>query len=137
MAFEKSWHAKTYRAASVINAGQPVAMLGALTPASALDETIVPAGSVNVAVLGVARATVATVGMPVDVDLGGYVKAIAGASLGAGAYVGVGCVNGILVPMAASFAATQMALRYVVGVAEVNAVAADIFTVRLAPAQII
>lgn len=138
MAFENSNFSKTYRAASAVNAGQPVVLLGALTPGSALDETVVPAGSWNLDVLGVARATVATVGMPVTVDLApGFVKAIAAASLGAGARVAVGSTNGRLVPVAPAFTGSTAAVKAVVGVAEVNAVDGDIFTVLLKPEQII
>jgi len=137
MAFENSNFAKSYKAASAVNAGQPVMLLGALTPGSAVNETIVPAGSSNLDVLGVARASVAA-GGAVDVDLPpGFVKVIAAASLGAGARVAVGSTNGRVVPAALAFSGSTAAVKAVVGIAETSAVDGDIFTIQLRPEQII
>lgn len=143
MAFENCQFSLTAFAASAINAGQPVALVGAVTPGSALSETVVPAGSVNVDVFGVARAT-AAVGGAVDVDLAGVVKAIAAASIGAGARVVVGTTTGRLVPLIPSGLSTSLGsalgaqgLRFAVGVALVSAVDADIFTILLKPEQVV
>lgn len=142
MAYERSWHAKSYKAASAINAGQAVAYLGALTPGSTLDETVVPCPSFNIYAIGVARATVATPGLPVDVDLSGYVKMIAAASMAPGAFVAVGSTNGVVIQIKASNIASAAdgvgaGLRFILGYAETAAVAADIFTVRLNPSLLI
>ena len=129
MAFENSNFSKTYRAASVIAQYQPVAMLGAVTAASALDETVVPVITNTVAFLGVARAS-AAIGAAVDVDLApGFVKVVAAASIGAGAPVGNnnGATYAVVPIAAASIGAKAL------GFAEVNAAAGDVFTVRLDP----
>jgi hypothetical protein len=136
MAYENSNFSITARAASAINAHQPVAYVGAVTPGSAVDELVVPVGSLNIDVLGVSRATVATVGMPVTIDLPpGLVKVIAAASLGAGSRVAVGSTNGRLVPVALGAVASQV--KHSVGVAVLNASDGDIFTVLLKPEQIV
>jgi len=137
MAFENSNFSKTYKAASAVNAHQPVMMLGALTPGSAVNETVVPAGSWNLDVLGVARAT-APAGGAVTVDLPpGFVKVIAAASLGAGARVAVGSSNGRLVPAALAFTGSTAAVKAAVGIAETSAVDGDIFSIQLKPEVII
>ena len=56
MAFENSNFSHTCRAASAVNAGQPVALVGAVAAGSALDETVVPAGSLNLDVFAPVRA---------------------------------------------------------------------------------
>jgi hypothetical protein len=137
MAFEHVILSKTYLVASAVNFGQPVALLGQVTPGSARDEAIHPAASLNIHVLGVARATCATPGLPVEVALDGFVKVVACGSLGAGAIVGVGSTNGRLIPQVPSAAATAMAVRWIVGTAETAAADAGIFTVRLKPDQIV
>ena len=132
MAFEQSWHSKTYRAASVVAQYQPVALLGAVTAGSALDETVVPVITNTVAFLGVARAS-AAIGGEVDVDTAGYCKVVAAASLGAGAFVGNN--NGAtyaVVPIAAASIGAK-----VLGQAEQNAAAGDVFTIRINPAAFI
>jgi Uncharacterized conserved protein (DUF2190) len=135
MAWENSNFAVTARAASAVRAHEPVALLGAVSAASAQDEVIVPVGSVNLDVFGVARAS-AAVGQPVTVDLTpGFVKAIAAASLGAGARVAVGSTNGRLIPLPLGAVASQV--KFSVGVAMQSAVDADIFTVFLKPEQIV
>lgn len=127
MAWENSNFSKTYRAASAIGQYQPVAMLGAVSAASALDEVVIPAANAQ-PLLGVARAS-AGVGEPVTVDLApGFVKMLAAASLGAGAFVGLGGATWGVTPIAAASIGVK-----VIGQAEQNAAAADVFTVRLAP----
>jgi hypothetical protein len=73
-------------AASNINAGAAVSLVGAVVPGSAQDEKYYTATS-SKPVAGVARAT-ALGGKPVDVQLLGVVKMRAAASIGAGAPVG-------------------------------------------------
>ncbi len=136
MAFENSNFAHSFRAASAINAHQPVALVGAVNPASAGDLLVQPVGSLNEDVLGVARATVATAGLPVTVDLPpGFVKVIAAASLGAGARVVVGSTNGRMAPVALGSVASTV--RNSVGIAVANAADADIFTILLKPEQVV
>jgi hypothetical protein len=67
---------------------------------------------------------------PQRVAVSGVTKAIAAASLGAGARVAVGSTNGVLIPIGASNIASSAngsGLRYVVGRALKNAVAGDVF----------
>lgn len=104
---------------------------------SALDETVHRAGSLNDIAVGMTIATVASPGDPVTLVVSGRAKAIAGASLGAGALVGVGSVNGILIPQTPSVTATAMALRTIVGRALKNAVAGDVFEIQVKPEQIV
>ncbi len=129
------------KAASAISQYVPVTPLPA---ASALSETVYAAGSVNDMPLGFTTATVASPGDPVSVQFSGVVKGVAGASLGAGAPVAVGSTNGILIPLLPSGLSTALGsaigaaeLRWSVGVALKNAVAADLFPVLLKAAQII
>jgi len=132
MAFERSVRSKTYLAASAVSAMQPVAMLGAVTAGSARDEAVQAAPSYNIFPLGVARAS-ALAGGVVTVDLDGWVKCIAAASLGAGAPVAVGSTNGVIIPVAVTAAGPTAPPRFILGFAEDNAAAADVTTVRLAP----
>jgi hypothetical protein len=128
MAFENSNFSKTYRAASAIAQYQAVAMLGAVTAASALDETVVPAAAAANPILGVSRAS-AAVGDAVTVDLApGYVKMLCAASLGAGAFVGITGATWSVAPVAAASIGVKS-----IGQAEQNAAAGDVFTVRLNP----
>lgn len=124
------------KAASAIAQYVPVMFLPG---ASALTEVVQRAGSINDDVFGMTIATIASPGDEVAVAFGGQVKAVAGASLGAGARVGVGSTNGILIPITPSGAASVAAypLRYVVGRAVKNAAAGDIFTIVLQPEQIV
>ncbi len=104
---------------------------------SALDLTVHRAGSLNDIAVGMTIATVASPGEPVELVVSGQAKAIAGASLGAGALVGVGSTNGVLIPQTPSVLATAMALRTIVGRALANAVAGDVFTIQVKPEQIV
>lgn len=125
------------KAASAIAQYVPVTM-----PAggSALSETVIRAGSINDFPLGFTTATIATYGEAVGVQYAGVVKGVAGASLGAGAPLGVGSTNGILIPLAASNIASSAngtGVRWMVGVALKNAAAADLVPVWIKPDQII
>lgn len=107
---------------------------------SALSETVIPAGSVNVLPFAITIATVASAGDPAQLAyLKEVAKGICGASLGAGAQVAVGSTNGILIPLTASGAASvaNYPLRYTVGIALKNAAAGDIFPVFIDPQQIV
>src|SRR5689334_13158057 len=102
MAFENSNFSKTYRAASAIAQYAPVSLVGAVNAASAIDETVIPTASAISPYLGVARAS-AAVGAAVTVDLmPGFVKCVAAASLGQGAWVGVQPGSYALIPVAAA-----------------------------------
>lgn len=123
-----------------LKAASAIAQYVPVTPVpagSSLSETVYRAGSVNDMPLGMTIATIATYGLEVAVVVNGVVKGVAGASLGAGALVGVGSTNGILIPLVPSAAATAMALRWAVGVALKNAAAADYFPVLVKPDQIV
>lgn len=123
-----------------LKAASAIAQYVPVTPVpagSSLSETVYRAGSLNDMPIGFTIATIATYGLEVGVVVSGVVKGVAGASLGAGALVGVGSTNGILIPQAASFAATAMALRWAVGVALKNAAAGDYFPVLVKPDQIV
>lgn len=124
------------KAASAINQNVPVTFNAA---ASALSETVIRAGSVNDDVLGMSIASAAA-GAEVAVSFYGVTKGVAGASLGAGARLGVGSTNGILIPLTASniaSAANGTGLRYTVGRALKNAAAGDVIPIVLDPTQII
>jgi hypothetical protein len=130
------------RAASAIAQYVPVRFVGDphVTGGSALSETVIRAGSTNELAIGFTTATVATYGEAVSVQYTGFVKAVAGASLGAGAPVGVGSTNGILIPLQATggpASANLVAVKFAVGIAAKNAVAGDIFTVLIKPDQLV
>lgn len=128
------------KAASAIAAYVPVSFLQG---GSALDETVIRTGSTNEFAVGFTGATIATYGMPVNVILSGRAKGIAGASLGAGAVLGVGSTNGILIPIGPSGLPAHVAsggavdARFTVGRALKNAAAGDIFDVYVDTDQII
>ena len=142
MAHNQSGGRPPVKAASAIAQYVPVAFLPA---ASALGETVIRAGSFNEIPFGVTLSSVASPGDPVTIGVRGEtVKGVAGASLGAGALVAVGSVNGILVPIVPSGLSTALGsalgalgVRWAVGIAMKNAAAADLFPVYLDPSQII
>lgn len=124
-------------AASAIRQYVPVMFLPG---ASALSETIQQAGSYNDDAFGFTIATVATYGDPAAVAVSGVTKAIAAASLGAGARVAIGSTNGVLIPIGASNIASSAngtGGRFVVGRALKNAAAGDVFPVLIEPSQIV
>lgn len=107
---------------------------------SSLSETVVRTGSWNELALGMTIATVATYGQEVAVQVNQVTKGVAGASLGAGAPVGVGSTNGILVPLLATGGAASANLvgtRFAVGIALKNAAAGDFFPLLVKPDQIV
>lgn len=106
-------------AASAIRAGEPVR-----SSASANNE-VLPVGTANVAVLGLALATAASPGDPVAVSVEGVEIARACASLGPGALVSVGSTNGRLA------LALSASSHEVVGESQVAAVDGDFFSVLL------
>jgi hypothetical protein len=111
-------------AASNINAGAAVALVGAVTAGSAADEKYQTA-TVAKQIAGVARAT-ALAGRAVDVHMFGVVKCLAAASIGAGAPVGP--VSGGSTALGIVASGSQK-----VGWSLVNAAAGDLFSVRLEP----
>lgn len=126
-----------------LKAASGIAQYVPVTPVpagSSLSETVYRAGSLNDIPLGFTTATTASPGDEVSVMFSGVVKGVAGASLGAGAPVAVGCVNGILIPIAASggpASFNQIAVRWSVGIALKNAAAGDYFPVLLKIDQIV
>lgn len=132
------------KGASAMRAYVPVAFVVA-GAASQLSETVLPAGSVNDYPFGITSATVATAGDPISYwQRGDVAKCVAGASIGAGALLGIGSTNGILIPLSPSGLSTALGsaigaqgLRWAVGIALKNAAAADLFPVAINPQQII
>lgn len=128
-------------AASAIAQYVPVRFVGDpnVSGGSALSETVVRAGSINEAAFGMTTASAPTYGVEISVQVDGVTKGVAGASMGAGARLGVGSTNGILIPLGASGAASvaNYPLRYAIGWALKNAAAGDFFPVLIDPDQII
>ena len=85
----------------------------------------------NTAIVGLAAATVATVGLHAQVQVDGYAKGLAAASLGAGAFVALGIGTSSLVPLALTPAPSRTFAQHIVGVAVENAAQGAIFTVKL------
>lgn len=135
MAFEKRQESLSFIAASAVNMGQPVALLGAVTPGSAVDLKVVPAASLNIDAIGIARATQATVGLPVQVVVQGVAKVLAGASIGQGARIAVGSTNGVVAQSALGAVASNV--KFAVGRALVNAAAGDYFSIWVHAEQIV
>lgn len=129
------------KGASAMAAYVPITFIVAGAGGSSLSETVLPAGSINDLPFGITSATVATYNDPVSYWRAGDVaKCIAGASLGAGALVGIGSTNGVLAPFSASggpATANQTAVRWAVGIALKNAAAGDKFPVFINPDQIV
>lgn len=112
--------------------------------ASSRDRVAVPAGTIADDVIGLTRATVGTYGLAETVVVGGFAKAIAAASLGAGARVAVGSTNGKLIPITPSGIGTGLGsalgaadIRYMIGRSLEAAAAGAIFTVLLDPGQVV
>lgn len=140
MAFENHKIVLPFQAASAVGAGVPVFA----NIASSRDEVVVPVGSLNQDILGVAIATAASALNSVPVCIEGVVKCVAAASLGAGARVAVGTTTGRLIPLTPSGLSTALGsalgaqgLRFVVGRALDAAADGDVFSVLLGPEQII
>lgn len=137
MAYTGEQVALTYKAASLVGAHLPVFQ----NTASSRDGVAVPAASTNQDVIGLTRATGASVGNSLAVIVFGNAKARAGASLGAGALVGLASTNGALGPLAA--APTHIASggslqpRFIVGRSKEAAAAGDLFTVFVNPREIV
>lgn len=108
-------------AASAIRAGEPV------RSSASSNNQVLPVGTTNVAVLGVALATAASPGDAVAVDTEGVVIVRACASIGPGALVAIGSTNG-RIALAASGA-------QIIGRSEVSAEDGDYFSVLLKPSQ--
>lgn len=136
----QEYHTESFRNASVIN--QFAAVI--LDTGSAFS--VLPASSASAGVaqaIGLAKASGASVGISLDIQTGGWGKALAGASLGRGAFVGVGIGTTSLVPISASGIASALSAagvqypQFAVGVALENASAGAIFTVKIAPRQVV
>lgn len=110
------------QAASAVGANLPV-----FSSASNGDQ-VVPVGTVNQHVLGITVATAASPGDAVAVQTQGVVKAVAIASLGPGADVGVGSTNGRLGPITVGTAVQA------VGISQAAAADGVVFSVLLRPA---
>lgn len=138
MAFQlnQEFHTETFRAASVINAYAAVQLdlstAYSVLPASGASNGVSP-------VYGLVQASAASVGLNVTVQTGGWGKAIAGASLGRGALVGVGIGTTSLVPLGGlgTASANPAQPQTSVGIALEPASAGTIFTVKIAPRQVV
>lgn len=108
-------------AASAIRAGEPV------RGSASVNNQVVPVGTSNVAILGVAIATAASPGDVVAVQVDQVVIARAAASMGPNQLVGVGSTNGRLALVASG--------SQVVGESQVAAQDGDYFSVLLQPRQ--
>jgi hypothetical protein len=139
MAYKGEQEVVTLTVGSLIGAHLPVF----LDIASSRDRVAVPASSVTQDVVGLTIATGASVGNTVGVAVAGFAKAIAAASLGAGARVGIASDNGALGPIGPSGLVAHVgsggavAPKFQVGRAIEAAAAGAIFTVYLDPAQIL
>ena len=100
--------------------------------ASPINETVIPAASVNHQALGLTIATVGSYGHEVAVLISGIGKARAAASLGAGAPVGAASTNGALGPVVAASAGIWAAGR-----ALTSAAAGEYFACLVGPRQIV
>jgi hypothetical protein len=125
----ENFNTESFRAASNIQFGAGVM----------LDTTnafrVVPASAASAgiaAVYGVAKATAASVGISLPVQTGGWAHALAGASLGIGAYVGLGIGTSSFVPFTPSGAIASYP-KFVLGIALENASAGSLFTVKINP----
>lgn len=114
-------------AASAINSGQ------AVTPdVGDVQRQFLPIATVNIEPFGVARATAVTAGDAVTVyDTGHVVRAVAAASLGHGADVGVATTNGALGPVVAA----SGVVKWFVGKSLSAAAAGETFSLSIRPRQ--
>lgn len=136
----QEFNTETFKNSSVINQFAAVVLdtagVFAVLPASGASAGVAR-------VIGLTKASGASVGLSLDIQTGGWGKAIAGASLGIGAFVGAGIGTTSLVPIAASGVASGVAAAgiqypaFAVGQALENAAAGAIFTVKIAPRQVV
>lgn len=117
------------RAASQVNEGAPVR-----SSASQVDY-VVPVGSYNLPVQGVAVATAASPGDGVAIQTEGVVVCRAAASVGHGAVVAVGSTNGRLIPVGAAPSAPIPQGINTVGESVTAAADGEYFSVLLKPRQ--
>lgn len=140
MAYTGDQVTHSFKFASAMGAFLPVRPL---PPGSSLDETVIPAASINDQVIGLTRGTVGTYGLADAVVVGGVAKAVAAASLGAGAYVGIASTNGALGPVGPSGLPAHVGSggaiepKFKVGVSLHDAAAGGTFSVLVDPDQII
>lgn len=111
-----------------------------LTKTLAVDEQFqVPSSSLE-RIVGFSLATTASPGGDVAVVVAGWAKAIAAASLGAGAHVILGSINGAMIGVIPSGVASALGVtqapRFSVGIALTNAAAGQVFSVLLQPGEI-
>jgi hypothetical protein len=130
----QTFNTESFKAASNISFGGAVQLSAStafqILPASAASNGGAP-------VYGIALASAGSVGMNVPVQTGGWAKAFAGASLGIGAYVGVGIGTSSLVPVMPSQASVGLGSKFVIGTALEAATAGALFTVAIHPIQVI
>lgn len=133
----QDFNTESFRNSSVI----PQFVAVQLDTAAIMSIVLASSASAGVApVIGLSKATGASVGISLDIQTGGWGKAIAGASLGRGAWVGVG--NGgssTLVPINSLGTASPGAAQpqWAVGYSLEPAAAGVIFTVKIAPRQVV
>jgi hypothetical protein len=110
---------------------QPIALL------AGTSEVAIPAASVNQEPIGLAIATVASGGAVEFIGIGGVGKAIAAASTGAGARVGVTATTGLQVgPLAVSGASAGIQ-KWSVGQLLKNAAAGDVVPIYVNPHNVL
>lgn len=134
--WNQEFNTETFRAASVFP--QFIAVQLDTTGFSVVAASSASAGVAPA--IGLSKATMASTGISADIQTGGWGKAIAGASLGIGAIVGVGNGgSGTLVPIKQLGTASANAAQpqFAVGTALEAASAGSIFTVKIAPRQVV
>lgn len=123
------------KCASAMGAYLPIQFLQG---GSSLTETVIQAATYNVPQFGLSAATVINPGDPIEIwqphDVG---KGIAGASMGAGALVGVGSTNGVLGLVTAVAAGPTGPPKFALGWLMQNAAVGDEVSVYIDPKQIL
>lgn len=133
----EAFNTETFKAASSIPFGAAVQLTSTAFQVVGASAAV----AAQAQVYGLTQATAASPGVNVAVQTGGWAKAIAGASLGIGGWVGAGVGTTSLVPVmpsgVASGPSAAQPVRYVVGIALEAAAAGAIFTVSIHPGEVI
>lgn len=133
----EAFNQETFKAASSIPFGAAVQLTSTAFQVVGASNAVAGAAQVY----GLTTASIASPGMNVPVQTGGWAKAIAGASVGIGGFVGAGAGTTSLVPVmpsgVASGPSAAQPVRYVLGVALEAAAAGALFTVSIHPGEVI